>query len=60
MFIEYLLYYSRIYCKTLVHRKYLSLIWTPQPRRVPSRLNQNGHLTNTTTLPWVNYVRYMG
>ena len=32
----------------LVHGIFLSLIWTPQPRIVSSRLNHNGHLTNST------------
>ena len=44
---------------THVNIIYLSLIETQQPRIVPSRLNQNGHLTNSTTLPWVTYVCYM-
>ena len=62
MYIEYLLYVVNIihiFIVTHVNRIYLSLIETPQPRIVSSRLNQNGHLTNSTTLPLVGYVCYM-
>ena len=63
MYIEYLLYMVvniiHKFIVTHVNRKYLSLIETLRPRIVPSRLNQDGHLTNSTTLPWVTYVCYM-
>ena len=35
----------------LIEHNNLSLTETPQPRIAPSRLNHNGHLTNSTTLP---------
>ena len=59
IFVIHVAHIIHIFIVTLVHVIFLSLIWTPQPRIVPSRLNHNGHLTNSTTLPWVNYVRYM-
>ena len=48
-----------IFIVTHVNEIYLSLSMTPQPQIVPSRLNQNEHLTNSTTLPWVSYFCYM-
>ena len=61
MYIEYLLYMLFILFTFVTHvnRIYLSLIETSQPRMVLSRLNQNGHFTNSTTLPLVTYVCYM-
>ena len=59
IFVIYVVNIIHIFIVTHVNIKYLSLIETPTPRIVPSRLNQNGHLSNSTILPWVTYVCYM-